>query len=246
MKRIKNFYPILLLSFLMGGCPSPLVNLDSARIHEGFNFSGYYQLRKIENNSRYRGEHGYQEKRGAKGFILKPAYGWRWEKTGMEAGIKIGAFEHYHWSFKEGSSNEYFPYTCADFFEGADIFYLNPFIKYAINQQRKLKLAFVAELPAGTVIVSYGDKMFIPYLSGRVSNAKYENPSYYWYEGTSRDGNQTRYYGTKQLRDKIVFLPAIGCEIMLGKSAGLCVEVGLVPDYYRNDDLYAFGIGVIF
>jgi hypothetical protein len=47
-------------------------------------------------------------------------------------------------------------------------------------------------------------------------------------------------------KNKIAFLPSIGCEVRIIENIGLVVEGGVIPDYYRKDDLYVFGLGVVF
>ena len=109
-----------------------------------------------------------------------------------------------------------------------------------------MKLALVAELPAGGVIVSYDFLKFTPYLSGRVSLTKYENPvGYYWRTGTNQ-GTPYRYYESQEEKNKVALLPSIGCEVRIIANTRLVVEGGVIPDYYRKDDLYVIGLGVIF
>lgn len=104
----------------------------------------------------------------------------------------------------------------------------------------------VAELPAGGVIVSYDLWKFTPYISGRVSLTKYENYQYGWNIYTNREGKTIRSYSETKDKNKIAFLPAVGCEIRIIENIGLVVEGGIIPDYYRKDDLYVIGVGVIF
>lgn len=105
----------------------------------------------------------------------------------------------------------------------------------------------MAELPAGGIIVSYDVWKFTPYLSGRVSLTKYENPiGYYWNVYADYQGNTIRNYSAKEEKNKVAFLPAIGCEVRIIENIGLVVEGGIIPDYYRKDDLYVFGLGFVF
>jgi hypothetical protein len=48
------------------------------------------------------------------------------------------------------------------------------------------------------------------------------------------------------LKNKVTFLPSIGCDIRIKGDMGIIIEGGIIPDYYRRGNLYVFGFGLNF
>ena len=249
--RIKLILITALVStgFLLLNCASPVVNLGSARINKRHNLSAYSQPRKIEHHSNYKGAEDWRGDpydRTANAYGINYSYGVLKKNWGIEYGIKIGTWQHFHWHYRDGSSTDYFPYVWIDT-EGAEVIRLNPYLKFGINQQKPLKVAFVAELPAGGVIVSYDLWKLTPYLSGRLSLTKYENPvGYHWRSGISRDGSPINYYEPEEEKNKFAFLPSLGIDIRLTDETIITLEGGIIRDYYKKDNLYVTGISFTF
>ena len=95
--------------------------------------------------------------------------------------------------------------------------------------------------------MSYDLWKFTPYLSGRLSLTKYENPvGYQWRTGTTYDGESYSEYEADEEKNKIAFLPALGCDIRITDGTVVTFEGGIIPDYYRRDNLYVFGFSLNF
>ena len=104
----------LIAGLLIFGCSTPVINLGSARIYNRHNFSAYSQFRNIEHHSLYKGTEDWRGDpydRTANEYGLKYSYGVLKQKTGIEYGMKIGKWQHFHWHYFDGSSTDYFPYV---------------------------------------------------------------------------------------------------------------------------------------
>lgn len=112
--NLRHLSIYLMLLLLLVGCASPVVTLESARINKRFHLSAFSQRRTIEHHNPYRPGaewRGDPYDRTANAYLIKPSYGILKNNFGLEFGIKAGTWQHFHWSYQEGSATEYFPYV---------------------------------------------------------------------------------------------------------------------------------------
>lgn len=263
-RRSRREKDILILVCVMGGwliasgCASPMVNLHSTRLHAGGYGQVLVQIRPIQNHGQLKGppESGtcanpettdpnlcsneYDSIAG--GYLLRLGRGWVKDSTGLELGVQVGVYEHFHWVFQKGSSVKYYPSAQADYGEGANIFYFNPYVKLGLRQNSRLKVALTAEWIGASVMISYDHGAFHPYITAKLALAKYEAPHFEWVD-TPPWG---LLYRTRDFRDRLSLVPLAGCEISLsrGRNVSLGLEAGLIPNYFRSDNLYVIGFSI--
>ena len=248
LKRCWIFGVLLYTAFMMVSCASsPKVNLQTARIKHKWNGTAMYQLRHIESHDALHSApfsngipwYGVTYNTTSNAGFVRVGYGWERGRTGWETGIQMGFDHYFEWEFPlENNSINYFTMTAVDM----SSLYCFPYVKFGFNQQKRLKFAVTGELTGGSFIASYDYKRITPYASIKLAFTPLENPTYEWYDC----GPDYRYYGLHDNKTKVSLVPLLGCEFRFSRSIQITTEGGVVPHYFRNNNLYILGIGLTF